>query len=500
MTAQDLKNSILQQAIQGKLLPQNPADEPASELLKKISAERQKLIDEGKIKNPPQLPPISDAEKPFDIPESWQWVKIKDLAMVNTGLTYKKSNLEIISSNMVRVLRGGNIGNTQLFIKDDDVMISRKFVPDKYFLKSGDLITPSVTSLECIGKTALICRDSNDMVAGGFVFSIRPYFWEHNFAKYFLYFFNSKFHKDCCKSILRKSGQALYNLSKENFSAILIPLPPLAEQKRIVEKLEEILPLVERYGELEQRLTKLDKEFPDKLKKSLLQQAIQGKLTEQLTTDGDAKDLLEKIREEKSKLISEGKIKKEKPLPTISAEEIPFDIPENWKWVRLGEIGYFVSGYTPKNDELNTSGKVPYFKVSDMNSKGNEFWLSETNFYLKGDCIKKFYEKNTIVYPKNGGAIFTNKRRILKQDSVIDLNTGGYKIIGDTNLMYVFNYFLTIDFKFCYKGTALPTIDSKQLRGRLFPLPPLAEQKRIVERQEELLPLCDRLKEKFSLM
>lgn len=143
------------------------------------------------------------------------------------------------------------------------------------------------------------------------------------------------------------------------------------------------------------------------LKNSILQQAIQGKLLPQNPSDEPASELLKKISSERQKLIDEGKIKNPPQLPPISDAEKPFDIPESWQWVRLGEIGYFVSGYTPKNDELNTSGKVPYFKVSDMNSKGNEFWLSETNFYLKGDCIKKFYEKNTIVYPKNGGAIFT---------------------------------------------------------------------------------------------
>ncbi len=480
MTAQDLKNSILQQAIQGKLLPQNPADEPASELLKKISAERQKLIDEGKIKNPPQLPPISDAEKSFDIPESWQWVRLGEIGETNIGLTYSPNN---VSSDGIIVLRSGNIQNGK--IDYSDIVKVNLEIPENKFCRKGDiLICARNGSKKLVGKAAII--DQDNLTFGAFMAKFRS-----RFNEYILFVINSPhFRKTLSGDV---STMTINQITQDMLKNFLLPLPPLAEQKRIVEKLEEILPLVERYGELEQRLTKLDKEFPDKLKKSLLQQAIQGKLTEQLTTDGDAKDLLEKIREEKSKLISEGKIKKEKPLPTIKAEEIPFDIPENWQWVRLGEIGYFVSGYTPKNDELNTSGKVPYFKVSDMNSKGNEFWLSETNFYLKGDCIKKFYEKNTIVYPKNGGAIFTNKRRILKQDSVIDLNTGGYKIIGDTNLMYVFNYFLTIDFKFCYKGTALPTIESKQLRGRLFPLPPLAEQKRIVERLEKLLPLCDRL-------
>lgn len=501
MTAQDLKNSILQQAIQGKLLPQNPDDEPASELLKKISAQRQKLIDEGKIKNPPQLPPISDDEKPFDIPDSWQWVRIKDLAMVNTGLTYKKNNLEIMSSNMVRVLRVGNIGNTQLFVKDDDVMISKKFVPEKYFLKSGDLITPSVTSLECIGKTALICKDSDDMVAGGFVFSIRPYFLECDFVKYLLYFFNSKIHKDCCKSIAHKSGQALYNLSKENFSDILIPLPPLAEQKRIVEKLEEILPLIEKYGELEQRLTKLDKEFPDKLKKSLLQQAIQGKLTRQLPTDGNADDLLEKIRAEKLKLIEEGKIKKEKPLPQIKAEEIPFDIPENWKWVRLGEICESCLGKM-LDKEKNTGTPRKYLRnlnvqwfsfdmnhILEMKIKDSEL---ERCSVKKGDLLicEGGYPGRSAIWNEDYSICFQkaiHRVRFYQMPYMNILSNYYLYFLNGTNLL---SQHIT--------GSGIKHLTGKELIKILIPLPPLAEQKRIVERLEELLPLCDRLKENDS--
>ena len=226
--------------------------------------------------------------------------------------------------------------------------------------------------------------------------------------------------------------------------------------------------------------------FADKLRKSLLQAAIQGQLTEQLPTDGDARDLLKKIRDEKAKLIKAKKIKAERPLPPVTDDEIPFELPANWCWCRLGDIGVFISGYTPKSDELTTDGKIPYFKVADMNTKGNEIWMHKTNLYLKTDSART-YEKNTIVYPKNGGAVLTNKKRILRQDSVVDLNTGGYKVMEPINLMYLFNFFLTINFKLLYKGTALPTLDNKRLQKFLFPLPPLAEQLRIVERLNALL-------------
>ena len=227
------------------------------------------------------------------------------------------------------------------------------------------------------------------------------------------------------------------------------------------------------------------------LKNSILQLAIQGKLVAQDENDEPAEVLYAKIQAEKQKLIKEGKIKKDKPLPPITEDEIPFPIPPTWKWVRLTDCGSFISGYTPKPDELSPQGKIPYFKVSDMNISGNEIRLKKTFSYLKDDKSKKYFLKNTIVYPKNGGAVFTNKKRILAQDSVVDLNTGGFYPFSINDFDYIFLLFSMIDFRQCYKGTALPTIDMDKLKSKCFPLPPLEEQKRIVARIGELEPLIN---------
>lgn len=232
---------------------------------------------------------------------------------------------------------------------------------------------------------------------------------------------------------------------------------------------------------------------PEQLKASILQYAIQGKLIEQRPEEGTGEELYRQIQAEKQRLIKEGKIKKEKPLAEIIDDEIPFDIPESWKWCRITDCGVFISGYTPKPTDLTSEGAVPYFKVSDMNTEGNELFLNYTENYLKSSNPKCFL-KNTIVYPKNGGAVFTNKKRILSKNSVVDLNTGGYYPIEPIDLMFVYIFFSNIDFRKCYKGTALPTIDMDRLKSKLFPLPPLAEQKRIVAKLEEILPLCERLK------
>lgn len=230
---------------------------------------------------------------------------------------------------------------------------------------------------------------------------------------------------------------------------------------------------------------------PEQLKASILQYAIQGKLVEQKPEEGTGEELYRQIQAEKQRLIKEGKIKKEKPLAEIIDDEIPFDIPESWKWCRITDCGVFISGYTPKPTDLTSEGAVPYFKVSDMNTEGNELFLNYTENYLKSSNPKCFL-KNTIVYPKNGGAVFTNKKRILSKNSVVDLNTGGYYPIEPIDLMFVYIFFSNIDFRKCYKGTALPTIDMDRLKSKLFPLPPLAEQKRIVAKIEELLPYVDR--------
>ena len=236
---------------------------------------------------------------------------------------------------------------------------------------------------------------------------------------------------------------------------------------------------------------------PQELKASILQLAIQGKLVPQLPEEGTGEELFLQIQAEKQALIKSCKIKKEKTLPEITEDEMPFDIPESWKWCRITECGVFISGYTPKPPELSDNGILPYFKVSDMNTPGNELFLVNTCNYLNSST-SKYFLKNTIVYPKNGGAVFTNKKRILAQDSVVDLNTGGYYPIAPLDLMFVYIFFSNIDFRKCYKGTALPTIDMDKLKSKLFPLPPLAEQKRIVAKIDELLPLIDRYDQAWS--
>ena len=259
-----LKKSILDYAIKGKLVEQNLEDESVEILLQKIREEKQRLIKDKKIKadkfpqstifigedNSPyekigkETRCIED-EIPFEIPQSWSWVRLREIFTISSGLSYKKENLSIKTDNMIRVLRGGNIGDGLYLLKSDDVFISDNFVNSNLFLKKGYMITPAVSSLEHIGKIALIQNDYSNIVVGGFVLMLIPKFNDETLIKYLLYVFSSEHHKNKCKTITNKSGQAFYNLSRELFLNFLVPIPPLPEQKHIVAKIEELLKFVD---------------------------------------------------------------------------------------------------------------------------------------------------------------------------------------------------------------------------------------------------------------
>ena len=482
MNAKQLKNALLQHAIQGRLVPQDPGDEPADVLLQRIRAEKEQLIKEGKIKKQKPLPPITEEEKPFAIPDSWQWVRLGEIGYWTAGATPARTNKDFYEDGSIPWLKTGDLTDgyienipeniTELALKKCSVVL---LPADSVLIamygatigKVGILKFPATTNQACCG-------------------CIAPESIYNKWIFYYLLSQKTNFQK-------RGEGGAQPNISKEKIIITLMPLPPLAEQQRIVARLEELLPDVEAYGTAQERLTTLESSFPQQLRKSLLQEAIQGRLVPQNPDDEPADVLLQRIRAEKEQLIKEGKIKKQKPLPPITEEEKPFAIPDSWQWVRLGELGVLSGGKTPQATDIYSSGSYPYFKVSDMNSSGNEQYLIKTSSYIGEKFKSKIFKKNSIVFPKNGGAIFTNKKRILKKDSLVDLNTGIFSCYIDPIHIFIFHIFLNIDFSRISKGTALPTIDSDKLKNILVALPPLAEQQRIVARLEELLPLCDGL-------
>ena len=258
-----IKKAILQEAIQGKLTEDwrktATIEETGKQLLDRIIEERnakllvdweEKLKDNPKAKKPTLIvaSEIDGEDVSFEVPDSWCWCRLGDIFSTMSGLGYKKDVLVEKSEKMIRVLRGGNILDTSYIFKPDDIMISDKYVKPELFLKKNYLITPAVTSLEHIGKIGYVEKDYTDTVVGGFVLMLIPHYHNEILSKYFLYLFGTRWLRDMCKEITHKSGQAFYNLSRDKLLQLQIPLPPLAEQKKIVEIIEQMLPLCEKMG------------------------------------------------------------------------------------------------------------------------------------------------------------------------------------------------------------------------------------------------------------
>lgn len=497
MTAETLKKSILQQAIQGKLLPQNPADEPASELLKKIFAQRQKLIEEGKIKAAPPLTPITPDEIPFDIPENWCWCHFGDIFQHNTGKTQNSSS-KTKNGTLRKFITTSNLYWDKFdFTKVKEMLFSDSEL-ERYTATKGDLL---ICEGGDYGRSAIWDYDY-DVCFQNHIHRARPILKNSlcvKFYYYVIFLFKSI-------GLIEGKGIAIKGLSNENLRKILIPLPPLAEQKIIVAKLEKLMPLLERLDAAEKKLAALDKAFPDKLRKSILQQAIQGKLSEQLPTDGDARALLRDIQAEKAKLIVDGKIKAAPPMPPITPDEIPFDIPKNWQWVRLGDIFNIRSSNRIHQSDWQISG-VPFLRGRELVqlAKGN---ILAPEIFISEDLYQKLKKKSGV--PAKDDLLISAVGTIGKAYVVKGEKEFYYKdayVLCFENFGNLFSKFIKYAIespplqKQIHEDSMASTV--KQLtieksKSIIFPLPPLEEQKRIVAKLEKILPLCDKLAEKIS--
>ena len=357
MTPQQLRNSILQMAIEGKLTEQRAEDGNASELLKEIKAEKARLIAEKKIKKEKSLPEISENEILFEIPDNWIWAYVGDLFMHNTGKAMNSSVKKINKTGSIRkFITTSNVywnkleltNLKEMFFSDDEL--------ERCTITTGDILICEGGAY--YGRTAIWNKDY-DICFQNHVHRLRKYKNLINMFFYYIFYFYRN------NGLMQSKGTAMPGLSSVVLHNTVIPLPPLAEQKRIVARLEEILPQVDEYEKAYNGLQELNKKFPDNLKNSLLQMAIEGKLVEQRAEDGNARDLLKEIQAEKAKLIAEKKIKKEKPLPEISEDEIPFEIPDNWVWCKLGAIGYLERGSGIKRADVLEKG-LPCIRYGEL--------------------------------------------------------------------------------------------------------------------------------------
>ena len=487
MLADKLRKSVLQSAIQGKLTEQLATDDKVEDLLQAIEEEKELLIKEKKIKKQKPLPEITEEEIPFEIPENWRWVRLGALSSVITDGTHKTPNYvnKGIPFISVQNISSGKYKDTKLkyITEDEHKKLICRCKPEKgdiLLCRIGTLGHPYIVDLDfefsifvSLGLIKLINKDINVYLKA---YMDSPSFeWQINKVKV-------------------GGGTHTFKLNLKDIVNFLIPLPPLAEQKRIVEKLDNVLANIDELKANEEKLSILQKNFPDKLKKSILQSAIQGNLTEQLATDDKVEDLLQAIKEEKERLIKEKKIKKQKSLPEITEEEIPFAIPEKWKWVRLGEIGITQTGNTPSRLHSEYIGNdIPFITPKDISDKGviyNNQGLSEL-----GKTVARICNKDTILQVCIGGSI--GKTNIVNREVAFNQQINSiYPIfcISRYVFMVMQSAYFMIKMRNKAGGTATPIINRGIWDTILIPLPPLAEQKRIVEKLDKLLADIEELK------
>lgn len=487
MTPEQLKASILQYAIQGKLVEQRPEEGTGEELYQQMQTDKQTLIREKKIKKEKPLPDIIDDEIPFDVPESWKWVKVGNVGSWSSGATPSRTNPAYYGGSIPWLKTGD--------LNDGFIQEVPEYITDLALEKTSLRLNPIGSVLMAmygatIGKLGIL---EIPVTTNQACCACIPYAGMNN--KYLFYYLMSMRQS----YIGMAEGGAQPNISKEKIVNSLIPLPPAEEQRRIVAKIEELLPYVDCYAAAYEKLEQFNAKFPEDMKKSILQYAIQGKLVEQRPEEGTGKELYQQIQTEKQRLIKEGKIKKEKPLPEIAEDEIPFDIPGSWKWVRVAQIVTL----NPKNDladDLETSF-IPMPCVMDGFRNQHTFEIKLWKDIKKG--FTHFAEGDVGVAKIT--PCFQNRKSVIFRNLKNGYGAGTTELtvvrtINDTvlpeYLLWLFKteYFIANGVK-SFTGTAgQQRIHKDYLATCLIPLPPLAEQKRIVAKLDEILPLCERLK------
>ena len=514
MNGKQLKNSILQWAIQGKLVPQDPNDEPASVLLDKIRQEKERLIKEKKIKRDKNASIIYrgednsyyekilatgevkciDEEIPFEIPVGWKWCRLRDVIYPPKYGTSSKS----LSYGDVPVLRMGNIQDGKVVY---DKLVFSNNVEDnrKYILQDGDLLFNRTNSAELVGKTAIF-KGNRHVIYAGYLILLRPI---KTNSEYLNYIFSSPYVRSYCKEV-KTIGVQQCNINAEKISQLLVPIAPFEEQMQIVDKIKEVLPSVDKYSISQYNLDSLNVSLSECLKKSILQETIQGKLVPQIAEEGTAKELLEQIKKEKQKLVKEGKLKKSALTTSVIfrgddnkyyeqigkkcldiTEQIPFDLPESWSWARGKSVFMPMESTKPSSDFV-------YIDVDAVNNRLNIIDNpKKVRFENAPSRATRKLHKNDL--------LFSMVRPYLKNIALVDdiyidaiASTGFYVITPSLGYYPMFLFYLMLSnyvvdgLNAFMKGDNSPSINNCHIEDYLYPLPPIEEQKRIVNKIEQL--------------
>mgnify|MGYP002754777230 CR=1 FL=1 len=529
MTAQQLKNSILLMAVQGKLVPQDPNDEPASVLLERIHAEKERLIKEKKIKreknpsvifkgadNTPyekigdEVRSLAD-EVPFDIPDSWEWVRLIDVCeYIQRGKSPKYSPIKKypVVAQKCNQWSGFSIEKAQ-FIEPNSLS---SYGPER-LLQDNDLMWNS-TGLGTLGRMAIYKTTANPYelaVADSHVTVIRP-LKQFVLPEYLYYYFANP----SVQSVIEDQADGTTKqkeLATATIKAYLTPIPPLDEQRRILAKLSEVLPVVKNYGVVYDETTAMQEAFPESLKKSILQEAVQGKLVPQDPSDEPAEALLERIRAEKRRLIKEGKIKKDKHESVIFRrdnshyekldgmercidDELPFEIPESWAWVRWGAIAESIQyGY---NAPAKQEGRIRMVRISDIH-ENTVAWSSVPFCDIDDSDIPTYLlQANDILFARTGGTV---GKSFLVSEVPCESIYAGYLIrtrYSSFLCPQYLKYFMESplywqQLKSGTTATAQPNCNGQTLAKMLLPLPPANEQLRIVDNLARTFAIIERM-------
>ncbi|MGW7809356.1 restriction endonuclease subunit S [Staphylococcus xylosus] len=473
MKAQDLKNSILQYAIKGELVPQINTEEDSRTLINEIKKLNKDFTKYDQV--------LKEDEVPFEIPPKWTWVKLGQLGTVKTGTTPKKSNPENFNGN-IPFIKPADITNQNIDYKNDSLT--------EIGLKNGREISENSILMVCIGSIGKCYYTDRLVSCNQQINALTPYVSD---VRYLFYMLSTPFFQH--QAWANSSSTTLPILNKTKLSNLLIPLAPLDEQKRIVDKIEELFQKIDQYELLEEKLTDLNLNFPTNMERSILQYAMRGNLVPQDSTEGTAQQLLEKLVVDKSDLIRNKVIPKQlEPLP-ISINETYFDIPDSWEWVRLNQIGGIVSGGTPKSNEPNFWDEegIIWITPKDMGQNKN-LLISKSARKISSLGLEK---SSTKLIPK--GSIVYSSRAPIGYINIVEkeytTNQGCKSVVPlvyDKYIYYALKLFTPEIIKNA-SGTTFKEISGSKFAQTLLPLPPEKEQYRIVEKIEKLLSQTKKL-------
>lgn len=499
--ASDLRQSVLQAAIQGKLTAQKAEDGNARDLLREIRAEKEKLVKEKKIKKEKILASITDDEIPFDIPDNWVWCRLENIINIRSSSRvhqsdWRKKGIPFYRAReIVKLSKNGYVDN-ELFI---DESLYNKYAKTNAIPQPGDIMVSGVGTL----GASYIVRESDkfyykdaSVLCFENRFGINPYYLNMMLKTPFLQ--NQIYAPNAF-------GTTVATLTMERARKFLVPLPPLAEQHRIVERVDGLKKEIDKLEKTEKELEAIKAAFPADMKASLLQAAMEGKLTTQKAEDGDARDLLREIQAEKEKLVKEKKIKKEKPLASVTEDEIPFDIPDNWVWCRLNDIvsKEIRRGKSPKYTD-SKSNTLAFAQKCNTKYDGIQMSLAR---YLDESTLKRYTEEDavidgdTIINSTGHGTLgrvgfFTESDNPKHLNIYPDSHVTIVRPSKSCEPKFINLYIKTQQSWLETKGegsTNQTELKPVVIKSLVIPLPPLAEQHRIVEKLDQLLPLCDSL-------